>query len=88
MQSTLTVVVLVECTTSSESYFQQLQISLVLDYKLRVVPVGSPQEAAKIITQMVLVRQCDHLTLTYVCSVMERGNCYISLFGMHSTCVL
>ena len=70
MQSTLTVVVLVECTTSSESYIQQLQISLVLDYKLRVVPVGSPQEAAKIITQMVLIHQCDRLTYVYTCVVL------------------
>ena len=49
-----------ECAASSKSFFQQLQMSLMLEYKLRVVPLGTPQEAAKIITQMVLVLCTQH----------------------------
>ena len=46
-------------------------MSLILEYKLRVVPVGSPQEGAKIIAQMVLVCQCEQLHLYRICSVRE-----------------
>ena len=79
MQSPLTGVVLVECTASSESFFQQLQSSLVLEYKLKVVPVGSPQEAAKIIAQMVLVYSGCCANIFHLSSVHTASDTYDNL---------